>query len=188
MRAGITEKRLTNKRFRKTEDALLKVFLEEDGYIGIGAIAMKAGVARSTVYLHHRAAREIVPDYEEYIMRRYRRIVRKMLKVRGVKLRTMYLKILSFIVADKRIFDMLLRVQGNRIFERMLEEIRVKLIVTMGLPKNSQRMFAVYESEVVKLICEWGNSGFREEEMGKLLMEIMYFTDTVRDRLDILLD
>ncbi len=46
---GITEKKLRNRRFRRTEEAILKVFFEEDIYIGIGKMAKKAGVARSTV-------------------------------------------------------------------------------------------------------------------------------------------
>ena len=80
-RFGLTEKRMNDRRFRRVEEAILKVVINEDYYIGVGEMAKKIGVARSTVYNHHRAVREIIPDYEKYLLSRYNRIINKILKM-----------------------------------------------------------------------------------------------------------
>lgn len=61
---GITEKRLNDKRFKKTEEAILGAFFDKNGYITVMEIAKKVGVTRSTIYGHHRVMREIVKDYK----------------------------------------------------------------------------------------------------------------------------
>ena len=43
---GISERRLANKRFRKTEDAILKVFFEDDGCVSAREIAKRAGMSK----------------------------------------------------------------------------------------------------------------------------------------------
>lgn len=185
---GISERRLANRRFKKTEDAIMKVFFEDDGCVSAREIAKRVGVSRATVYVHHRAVKEIVPDYEKYILRQYRRMMHKILQVGSVQMKVVYIRMLGFIMMNKRIFKLLVRAQGERIFDKMLDELKDKLMTTMGLPKNSQTLIAVYKSEVARLLCEWERRGLKNEELGKVLMDIMYLTKTARERLKILLD
>ena len=48
--------------------------------------------------------------------------------------------------------------------------------------------FEVYKSEVARLTYEWGCRGFCKDEFEKILSEIVYLTETARERLKILLD
>lgn len=185
---GITEKRLANRKFKRTEEAILRVFFETKSYISIGKMAVKAGVARSTVYNHHRTVWEITTDYKEYILRKYQRLARKIMKAKNLRLRMVFVRILYFILADRKIFEILIKDGRVEIFEEMLVEIQPKLAIVMRLPKNSQTLFAVYKSEVARLIYEWGSKGFDQNEMKKILDEILYLTETARERLKILLD
>lgn len=182
MRVGITEKRLKNRRFMKTEEAILRVFFEEDNYVSLEQMAKKAGVARSTIYRHHGAVREIVPDYEKYIMARYRRMVRRMIR-RRVPLRQIYFQVLLFILANRQIFMLLLRNGDFAVLLGMIDELRERIGKTARLTSGSDKIFKIYKGEVVFLVKEWVESGFNSEEMSRLLDNIMYLTETMKVRL-----
>ncbi|MBQ9018124.1 TetR/AcrR family transcriptional regulator [Candidatus Saccharibacteria bacterium] len=174
---------MRNKRFRKTEDAILSVFFEEDNYISMGAVAKKIGVSRSTVYHHHRRLGEIIPDYERFMLGKYRRRARRLLRKEGVRLRTIYIDMLLFIMQYENRFQMM-RKSGNRnILNKMITEVVPKLDGRMGLPKNSEKILRIYVSEIIEMIDYWGEGGFKDEEMEEVLSDIMYLTDTARQRL-----
>lgn len=183
---GLTDKRMANKRFRKTEEAILKVFFEGDYYMCAGEVARKIGVARSTVYNHHRAVREILPDYEKYVLRKYRMVVRR--RIKDIRLKSLYTRMLFFIVREKRIFGMLVKNGRRGVFEEMVLELRTKIVSYTRLPKNSEKMFRVYTSEIMELVAEWGERGFDEAEVFGILKDMMYLTDTMRVRLKGLLE
>lgn len=185
---GLTEKRMADKRFRKTEEAILKVFFEDGYYMCAKEVAERAGVSRATVYNHHRVIREILQDYEKYILRKYRRMIRKVTKDKGTRLVRIYLRVLLFMVKEKKIFGMLIKNGRRTVLETMLFEIKTRIVNYAGLPKNSEKMFKIYVNEVTGLMVEWGRSGFMETEIENLLKDIMYLTDTLRSRLGRLID
>lgn len=176
---GITEKRLRNRRFRKTEEAILRVFFEEDNYISMGKLADKAGVARSTIYNHHKAIREIVPDYRKYILRKYKRMIKK----NKASIKGIYEKTMIFMIQNKRIFEVMIRSGEQRIIKDMIAVAKWEIASYARLPKQHEKMWRVYVSEVTELIDEWGNGGFGEEEMGTVMANLIYLTDTLRPRL-----
>lgn len=182
MRAGITEKRLKNRRFRRNEDAILRVFFEENPYISLKQMAKKAGVARSTVYRHHGAVREIVPDYEKYVMMRYRRTVRKMIR-KKLPLKQIYFQILLFILANRQVFILLLRNKDLTVLLWMVDELKLKIEKTVRLPRKADRVFEVYKREVVFLIEEWMKVGFDGKRVEGVLDDVMYLTETMKVRL-----
>ena len=49
-------------------------------------------------------------------------------------------------------------------------------------------MFMVYVNEVVGLIVGWGKKGFMEKELQNVLANIMYLTESMRERLKPLID
>ena len=183
--SGITEKRLANRRFRKTEEAILSVFLSKDIYIGVNEMASKVGVARSTIYHHHRTIREIVPDYEKYILKKFSRVVRKKLKTIGV--REIMMGMLIFIVQNKKIFRLLFKSGDERILNELMMKMKPKIVNKMRLPKNCDKMYSVYTGEIMAIIKKWGADGFSETEMGGVLGDIMNLTETMRNRLSFLL-
>ena len=183
MRVGITDKRLANKRFRKTEEAILRVFFEENIYIGMGELAEKAGVARSTIYHHHKTVRGIVVDYERYILRKYKRTMAKMLRARDTSTRMLYSKTLMFIIQHKQIFLIVIRGGRNEVFDKMMMVIKLTIEDIEKLPKNAVKIIDVYAGEVGVLLKRWGKGGFKENEVGVLLKDILYLTETMRVRL-----
>ncbi len=184
-RVGITEKRLADRRFRRTEEAILRAFFATSGDTGIVEIAKKAGVARSTVYIHHRAVKEIVPDYEKYVLKKYRKMVRGILVVKNSKLETVFVRTLIFMIANKRIFTMILS-NNNTIIEKMINEISVKIASSMRMPKSQENVFKIYRSEIIVLIDDWCRKDFEYKEMNKLVENIIYLTNTARIRLGVL--
>lgn len=185
---GITEKRLANKRFRKTEENILKAFLAEGLFTNANTIARKAGIARSTIYHHHHTIRDIIPDYEKFILNKYRCIIHKISKTNLFLSRSIYLKTLCFIVANRQTFQILTHYENNKIFYKMILEISPQIKDSMKLPKNSETLFSVYTSEVANVIENWAQNGFNESELDKVLNKIMFLTDSARTRLAPLLD
>ena len=187
-RPGITEKRLNNKRFARIEWAILEAYFDGELCVSARTMADKVGVARSTIYNHHKTVREIIPDYERYILRKYKRMIRKALKGRGVRIKSLYAKALFFMLQNKRVFVVLARGGDRRVVEQMVMELRGRIEVVMRLPKNSNSLYNVYVDEVVGLILRWNADGLREAEMDELLVNIMHLTETMRQRLRFLLD
>jgi len=188
-RVGLTEERMRHKGFRRTEEAILKVFFNgKSCSFCVKEIARKIGVARSTIYSHHKALREILPDYEKYILKKYKKILRKSLKDKNMSLKRLYLKMLLFMIQEKEVFNMLIKNERRILIDNMIIAMEEKIVNHARLPKNSKKIFGVYVSEIAGLIEKWGRSGFSEDEIEALLSEIMYLTDTVRVRLAPLLD
>lgn len=180
---GITERRLSNKRFRKTEEAILEAFFKCEGGIETNRMAHKARVARATVYYHHAAVREILPDYKKYIIGKYGRIMRPILEKSQVRMRNIYLMNLTFIVAHRRIFLIFMKVRDREVMWEMINRLRGRVERFARLPKNSEEMFRVYRGEIIELLEGWGERGFGEEEMPDMLDKVMYLTETMRERL-----
>ena len=67
-------------------------------------------------------------------------------------------------------------------------ENKAKIVNYARLPKNSEKIFRIYVSEVVELVWEWGKRGFCEAEIEELVTEMMFLTDTMRTRLGPMLD
>ena len=185
-RPGLTEKRMRDKRFKRTEEAILRVFFEEDNYISPLEMAKKVGVARSTFYHHHRAIREIIPDYEKFLLCRYRRKIRRLLKKRGVRMRVLFFEMLVFIMKHQETFGVLIRNKNTEIIEEMIKEMLPRIGQPMGLPKNSGKIVRVYISEIIEVIKMWGEEGF-SSSIGEVLDNMMYLTETARLRLKPLL-
>jgi AcrR family transcriptional regulator len=186
-RPGITDKRLCNRRFYKTEEAILQAFFNGDIYISAGQMAERAGVARSTFYHHHQAVSKIMLDYKKYVLKKFGRMVKRVLLSRKVSVRVLYRQTLTFIIQNKRIYKILMMGNERGVLGEMIFKLRPYLTRIMGLPKNSDRLFLVYTGEVVALLDEWCHDGIKESEIEGLLGEIVYLTETARVRLKMLL-
>ena len=88
------KKGLQNKRYRKTEEAIIEVLLSTDEMLSTKELTKRARISRSTLYRHHKAIPGIIPDYEKEILWRFRRAVRKLLRQKDMKLKNVYLRTL----------------------------------------------------------------------------------------------
>ena len=70
----ITDKKLNNKKFRKSEEATLDAFFLAKDYLSIKRIAQIAHISRSTIYRHHGSVTKITENYEVFILKRYKKI------------------------------------------------------------------------------------------------------------------
>ena len=168
-RGGITEKRLNNKRFKRTEDAILRFFFDGKRYMNIGGITKKIGVARSTFYYHHHAVSLVMPDYEKFILQKYKRVIKKVLARNDASMRNVYLHTLIFMMNERRVFGLILKIGDKDVLKRMVRIIGAKVKDVAKLPKNSEKIFAVYASEVAELMTRWGMAGFKESTIERFI-------------------
>lgn len=70
----------------------------------------------------------------------------------------------------------------GKIIEKMVRKIEPKLMEVYRLPKNCEKILAVYEKEIIGVVEGWMRGDFKEDEM-VILGDIMYLTETMRSRL-----
>ena len=175
---------MKNRRFRQTEEVIIETFVrEKKNDITMTKIAKKAGLGRSTLYVHHHAIKEILPDYERYMLTEYAFVVRKRLRVKNTQIKSLYFDMLVFILRNRKIFEVFLEFDYTGVFEKMIEKMRLKIISVENLPKKSKKVFRIYSSEVTEVIVDWGKRGFSENELSRVLSDIMYLTGSCRQRL-----
>ena len=177
------KKGMQNKRYRRTEEAIIEVLLREKEMPSTGELARKACISRSTLYRHHRAIPGIVPDYEKGVLNIYGRVVKKMLKQKKMNLKNVYLQTLIFIEKNWRVFEILFKYSGDRVVERMVMKLEDKVRKACYLPRSAGKMMKIYAKEVAGVVEEWGMKGFLEEDIGEVLKKIMYLTETIKMRL-----
>lgn len=176
---------LKDRRFSKNENLIIDIYIRErKNDITARKIAKKTKLGRSTIYAHHRAVKEIIPDYENYILALFTSNIKKKIRKKNVALKFLYLDMLLFILRNKKIFRMFLIFNDREIISRMIGKLEKKITSSMRLPKNSQKIFKVYTSEVTEVIFAWGRAGFSEGELTQVLSDIMYLTSTCTDRLN----
>lgn len=177
-----TSKRMCHQRYRKTEEAILKVFFQNNQSTMKG-IARKAGIGRATIYLHHHAIKDILPDYENYLLSEYQKFIHKKLRIKNIELKTLYFNTLIFISRNQRFFKIFIRFNRREIFFRILMILKSKIESFARLPKNSEKIFKIYTSEISEILFEWGKKGFPDTELEKILSDIIYLTKTSRHHL-----
>lgn len=180
----LLEKRLSDQRYRKTEEKILRAFFEEDNYISTTEMARKAKVSRSTLHRHHRKVAWIVRDYERYILWKYTREMRRALKKERVSVKQLYLKMLLFIRENKKGLELVvIKGKSRWVLEKMVGKMRPKLTRKLRLKDGSRKKFRVYVAEVVEILVGWGENGFKREDIEKVLLDIMYLTEVASARL-----
>ncbi len=183
----LTIKAMSNKKFRKTEEMILRVFFSwKGGVMGMSRVARRVGIARSTLYRHHKAAGEIKDDLAEYVFDMYRRRMRRIMRKRDVRLRKTYMEMLVFIVQNRGLIGYLVKVGDKGLFERMVRELKPKVYSTQRLSDMYDDVYNIYVSEVVEILYWWGRREFNEVEISEVLGNIIYLSETIKQRLGVL--
>ena len=172
--------KMKNKRYRKTEEAIFRVFFGAKGIIAAKELARKAGISRITLYRHHPLVQNIALDYERYLLGEYAKVMQRISGKEEVGLKIVYLQMLIFTVREKEVILALLK-QGRRvIIEKMIWGIEPRIMSELRLDKGA---FELYVGGVFGLMDRWSKSGFIEEKIEEVLGDIMRFTKSAKKRL-----
>ena len=177
---------MSNKRFKKTECAIFYVYCKLKDYPSAKKIAKLAHISRSTLYRHHRKVQSIPKDYEEYLLAVYKRRMRIFLKKPDIPLKILILRTLIYISSNKEIFKVLLSESRSEVIKKMLDILEPK-IAKKWLPyKNKDKIYKVYENEVIGIIEAWAKQNFSDKKLRSVLNDIIYLTDSAWRRLSVL--
>ena len=177
----ITEKKLKNKRFKKTEEAIIIVLLSARELLSPERLIRLAHISRSTLYRHHKNVSAIAPNYEKYILRRCKNTMRRFMRIKNSRLSVLYRQILVFLSSNQLIMKFLFRYGDRSLTERIVIIIKPKILVT-GKVKDGE-MFTLYCKEVAGLIECWCQNGFNKTEIPATIDKITYLTNTAYLRL-----
>ena len=161
----------------------MRAYFNSDNYISVEKMATKAGVARSTFYLHHQAVGKIVADYRNFLLRKFSRTMKRAVESDGVTMKRVISEMLFFTLRERRCFEVLTRGGETVIFVRMMRRLKPWLAEKMRLSGKTERIYAVYANEVAAIMDEWRMIDFDETKMEVVLGDIMYLTETAWERL-----
>lgn len=177
----ITDEKLKNKRFKKTEEAIIMAFFLAKDKLSLKRLLQLAKISRSTLYRHHKNLTEIVPDYEKYILKKCKNYMKPLIKKDESRLKTLYQRILIFMVANRFIIEFLLKNGSQNIIERIVKALK-PMILASGKVTDGE-MFKIYTKEVAAIIEEWCRLGFKKDDILPTTYKIMYLTDQAYIRL-----
>ena len=175
----ITEQKLKNKKFRKSEEATLDAFFLAKDCLSVKRITQIAHISRSTLCRHHGNITKVPANYEIYILKRYQKAIRKPLKISTI--RQLYRRTIIFIVANKRIIQFIYQFGDHSTFEKIIYYLKSKIIASRKV--SNDEMFKIYVKEVACIIEDWAQKGYKMDDISAVVGKIMYLTDTARSRL-----
>jgi len=187
-RSGITEKKMRNKRFYKTEYAIFIAYYSFKNYPTAKMLARRAHIARSTLYRHHRRTEEIPHDYEELLVSRYDKYIKKYCLKENFNFRKFFLYLLVYIVNNRVFFLPLFRDGRDGAIIRMLRHVRPFILDKWHLDGDMEKMYSVYTNEILGVIETWAKHNFSKKMLGQTLDDIMYLTNSARIKLAPLLE
>lgn len=177
----ITDKKLSNKKFRKTEEAIIMAFFTSKSLLSVNRIIKIAGVSRSTFYRHHQNVYAVVFDYEKYILKKYTRMTKKFTKKKSAKLRNIYCNMLIYIRAYNKVITFITKYGDPCIFEKLILVIKPILIKSSTI--KDDLIFDIYIKEVSGIIEKWVDTDFDKNEIISTVNKIMYLTNVARTHL-----
>ena len=177
----ITDKKLKNKRFQKTEEAIIMAFFLSKEKLSLKRLLYLAKISRSTLYRHHKNLTEIAPDYEKYILKKCKSYIKPLMKKDEPGLKNLYQRILVFMVANRLIIRFLLKYSNQNFLEKIVRALKPKILAT-GKVANGE-MFNIYTKEIATIIEEWCKLGFKKDAIVPTTNKIMYLTDQAYIRL-----
>ncbi|MBR2641218.1 TetR/AcrR family transcriptional regulator [Candidatus Saccharibacteria bacterium] len=181
MNDRITDKKLANKRFRKTEEAIIMAFFVTKDKVNINRIIKTAGISRSTLYRHHKSLDSIVPNYERYIIKKYNHVVKCIIKCKNNNLKSIYQRILIFLSCNKIIINFLYTHGDDKIIEKMI--MLLKPYIASHYYLSQEKIFNIYAKEVTGLMEEWIKNGYSFNTINNTVDNIVYITKSAYTRL-----
>ncbi len=191
----LTLEKLKDKRFYETERAIF-LSVAREGAEEMEEILVAAKISRATFYRHHRAVYAIERDYEELVKAWTQQKVEEVMgRVEGKKkgeggqlngprrLKRLYFETIMLMYRRQELFRYFLARGNVRVYHLLMEELKPAVIEAWGANVWLEKLYEIYVGEVVGVILVWSKNGFHENEIAKVLKDIMYLTITVRERL-----
>lgn len=175
--SGLTEKKMANKKFRKTENAIFIAYYKFRDYPSAKTLARRAKISRATLYRHHSSPQSLSKDYEKYLLDAYAKKIKKLLK-RNPPLKTLFLRTLVFIHNHRLILKALFKEDHKEIIKKMLDKLKDRILKEWNYAGNTDKLYKVYQNEILGIIEAWGKNDFSVKETTSVLSDILYLTKT----------
>lgn len=177
----LTSKKLNNKRFRTTEEAILLAYYIVKDSLSPSRLTRTARISRSTFYRHHESLARIAPDYEAYVLGRAKTTFSRLMKIHRIPLRVLCERVLIFITANRQLINFLLNFGSPDFLEQFLMILEPQLLPASKLKTREQ--FLIYLGEIATLIRAWCISDYDQRLVRDLIDKIIYLTHTASIRL-----
>ncbi len=145
---------------------------KEFEFITVKELCERAGVNRSTFYLHYENTADLLAETIELINRRFHDAFRKNLasvaKERFFVKREYLIPYLEFVKQNQRIFALIHNkphlFHCQKTLERMYVELFSPILDTYGVPKAEQPyVFAFFTRGTLAIVMEWLEGGCKDE-------------------------
>ena len=177
----ITEKRLKNKRFKHSEECIVTALLIAKDKLNLNKIIRIAHISRSTLHRHHGNINDIIPNYEKYILRKWKTRVKHLSKIKSLPLKFFYERLLSFLSSNRQITELLLKYDDHVFIEQFIVALKPHILTTGRITDGE--VFTLYTKETAGLIEAWCDDGFDIDAIPSVVSKIMYLTNTAYARL-----
>lgn len=170
------------------DEALIELLdKKEFEYITVKEICNKAGVNRSTFYLHYDSPTDLLSECSEYVHDRFMRHMRDSGAVSENGLHDINLvtpkyliPYLKFIKENKILFETVVRHRLlfglDHVYEKMFVHVFDPILEKLGVPECERKYIALfYVNGLSAIVTEWLKSGCNEpiETISKLMEKIV---------------
>ena len=177
--SGTLLEKMKDRRFRRTEEAIFKLFAEKDFDLTVNTIVNKIDISSSTFYRHHHGVTCILADYEHLIIEYYINDMSAKINKTGVKIVIYWA--LIFIMNNKELIKVVAKKDNYSIIYQMI--MASKIMISEVFINVPDKIFNIYALEVCGVIMEWQKCDYSEEKLREVGRNIMYLTETVKERL-----
>lgn len=174
-------------RYRKTEKRILSalsgLIFKKPRTISIKPISLarESGISTSTLYRHYKVIDNIVSSHERRLLRdfhiRYNKIKKRATLDQSVQC------VLFFIALNQDYFRLAFRQNDKHVFNLMMKSLKPKICRFSKISSKSDKIIAIYNSEIYEIIAKWGNNGFKIDDFNYIKKDILYLTSTIKTRL-----
>lgn len=181
MTLRITEQKLRNKRFLKSEETTIVTLLSVKEMISMNRFIRLAKISRSTINRHHGNLQSVAPDYEKYLMNRCRSVTKRLRNDPSSELKALFFRVLIFLFVNRLYVTLVLEKGNHNVIEKLILILKPKILASSQV--SDGEMFDVYLKEISGLIEAWCRAGFNKKSLSATVAKITYLTDTANIRL-----
>ena len=160
------------------DDALIELLLKKDyEYISVKDICLKAGVNRSTFYLHYETKDDLLKETIKYINKKfYDSFNNKKIDVNKIESlnelilvnKNYLVPYLNYIKQNEKIFKLIYDkpelFNSKESFQNMYDNIFQPILERFNVPKNEQiYIFEYYSKGVIAIILKWVSLSCKED-------------------------